>query len=69
MSVVGCMRLTCSEIIQDLANMVHKHLTVFQQNMKTLPQKIVMFRVGHSCNVSLTVQDGVSEGQYGHCVK
>ncbi|ORX38808.1 Argonaute-like protein [Kockovaella imperatae] len=45
------------EIIQDLANMVHRHLTTFQQNTKQLPAKIILFR------------DGVSEGQYGHCVR
>ena len=34
-----------SEIIQDLENMMHSHLNRFQKSMKTLPQKIIMFRV------------------------
>jgi eukaryotic translation initiation factor 2C len=37
--------------------MVHTQLLNYQQKTKTLPEKIIMFR------------DGVSEGQYGHCVK
>jgi eukaryotic translation initiation factor 2C len=37
--------------------MVHSQLLKFQGNMKALPEKIIMFR------------DGVSEGQYSHCVK
>jgi len=37
--------------------MVHTQLLKFQQNTKNLPEKIIMFR------------DGVSEGQYGQCIK
>ncbi|WVR04637.1 hypothetical protein IAU60_001648 [Kwoniella sp. DSM 27419] len=45
------------EIIQDLENMVHSHIVQFEKNTKTKPDKILFFR------------DGVSEGQYAHCVK
>ncbi|OCF32605.1 argonaute [Kwoniella heveanensis BCC8398] len=46
-----------SEIISDLENMIYDHITTFEKNMKTKPQKILFFR------------DGVSEGQYSHCVE
>jgi len=37
--------------------MVYTQLLKYKENTKNLPEKIIMFR------------DGVSEGQYGHCVK
>ncbi|KAK1921573.1 eukaryotic translation initiation factor 2C 2 [Papiliotrema laurentii] len=45
------------EIIAELADMTYSQLAKFRQNTKALPEKIIMFR------------DGVSEGQYSHCVK
>ncbi|WWC59473.1 uncharacterized protein I303_102029 [Kwoniella dejecticola CBS 10117] len=45
------------EIIQDLENMVHDHILTFEKNTKAKPEKILFFR------------DGVSEGQYSHCVQ
>jgi eukaryotic translation initiation factor 2C len=49
--------LTGSEIIAELEEMVFTQLSKFRENTKNLPEKILMFR------------DGVSEGQYSHCVK
>ncbi|KAK8847412.1 hypothetical protein IAR55_005270 [Kwoniella newhampshirensis] len=45
------------EIIQDLEDMMVDHITAFERNTKAKPQKILFFR------------DGVSEGQYSHCVE
>ncbi|WVF69797.1 hypothetical protein IAT40_004576 [Kwoniella sp. CBS 6097] len=45
------------EIISDLENMMYDHLVTFEKNMKAKPEKILFFR------------DGVSEGQYSHCVQ
>ncbi|WVQ98061.1 hypothetical protein IAU59_005183 [Kwoniella sp. CBS 9459] len=45
------------EIISDLENMMYDHLLTFEKNMKAKPEKILFFR------------DGVSEGQYAHCVE
>ncbi|OCF58805.1 argonaute [Kwoniella mangroviensis CBS 10435] len=45
------------EIIQDLENMMYDHIVTFEKNTKTKPEKILFFR------------DGVSEGQYAHCVQ
>ncbi|WVQ83346.1 hypothetical protein IAT38_005485 [Cryptococcus sp. DSM 104549] len=44
------------EIIQDLEAMVHNHIATFEKNTRAKPQSILFFR------------DGVSEGQYSHCV-
>jgi len=49
--------LTGSEIIAELEEMVFTQLSKFRENTRNLPEKILMFR------------DGVSEGQYSHCVK
>lgn len=51
------MLFTRREIIADLEEMVYSQLLKFQENAKYLPDKILMFR------------DGVSEGQYSHCVR
>ncbi|WWC86888.1 uncharacterized protein L201_001767 [Kwoniella dendrophila CBS 6074] len=45
------------EIIQDLESMVYDHIVTFEKNNKAKPEKILFFR------------DGVSEGQYAHCVQ
>ncbi|WVQ69267.1 uncharacterized protein L199_007484 [Kwoniella botswanensis] len=45
------------ETIQDLENMMYDHIVTFEKNTKAKPEKILFFR------------DGVSEGQYAHCVQ
>ncbi|WVW78435.1 hypothetical protein I302_100389 [Kwoniella bestiolae CBS 10118] len=45
------------EIIADLENMMYDHIVNFEKNTKSKPEKILFFR------------DGVSEGQYAHCVQ
>ncbi|WRT64767.1 uncharacterized protein IL334_001701 [Kwoniella shivajii] len=46
-----------AEIIQDLENMVYSHIVTFEKSTRAKPDKILFFR------------DGVSEGQYAHCVQ
>nr|XP_031860632.1 uncharacterized protein CI109_003963 [Kwoniella shandongensis]KAA5527704.1 hypothetical protein CI109_003963 [Kwoniella shandongensis] len=46
-----------TEIIAALEDMMFDHITQFEQNTKAKPEKILFFR------------DGVSEGQYAHCVE
>ncbi|ODN82180.1 hypothetical protein L202_02471 [Cryptococcus amylolentus CBS 6039] len=44
------------EIIQDFENMITEHIKTFEKNSGAKPQGILFFR------------DGVSEGQYSHCL-